>query len=144
MAEDFPWAAPAEIARLSRKPIGRPLAEAVATRLQAGGSLHETDKEYCGHGLFWTRGRFVLTEVWNGDALIESRYTLWSDREPFVAFLAAQSDYSLAGADPQVPELFTADPFHLNNQRLSRQRLRAFAGLPKPTLLGWLFGRRAG
>jgi hypothetical protein len=143
MTEESPWSAPREIARLSRRPIGRKLAEAVARRLQAGGAIFEGHKEYCGHGLFWTKGRFLLTEVLDGGPFEGARHTLWASPEAFVAFLAAQSDYTLAGADPNVPELYAADRFYLNNQRLSRERLRAFARPEKRPLFAGLFRRLA-
>ncbi len=134
-------------------PFGDALARKVAAKLRREGgdsTLRSMHRDYCGHGLVFERGgrpgmpggtpaggpdatgggdrdaigAYVLYEVHDG--YFAQRVGSWASEGEFVAFLAAQSDLSCGGADPGEPLLFTAEPFLLNNQRLSRAQLEAY------------------
>jgi hypothetical protein len=112
--------------------VGTTLANAVATRLEAGRILAFSHPEYCGIGLQCKDGVFVLAEVQDGRmptaeevrqwraAGDQVEYQQFATRSAFVAWLAAQSDASLSGRA-------LAKTFLHDNQRLTLARLRAFA-----------------
>lgn len=116
---------------MSNSTIGVSLAEAVARHLEAGHKLAHSHPEYCGMGLHCVNGVFIYCEVYDGDLLTETQYhnqakqgdapefLAFAERAQFVAWLAGQSDQSLAGLDAQ-------QDWRRNNQRLSLQRLQEF------------------
>jgi hypothetical protein len=118
---------------MSDSTVGAVLAEAVATRLQAGERLAYHHPEYCGMGLHYSGGAFIYCEVNDGDMPDQQQYQQWkasgnageflafADRAGFVAWLAAQSDASLSGRDLSQAWLH-------DNQRLTLKRLQEFAG----------------
>jgi hypothetical protein len=118
------WSQPDAIAQLSREPFGRKLAQQVADALTEGNSFLHCHRDYCGHGLIRdaNTGRIDIVEVFDGYA--GGPLISFPSRESFVEFLAEQSDYSLCGEAPEPPSLHTADPFYLNNQRITRAFLR--------------------
>lgn len=120
------WSAPERIAALSKEPFGIALMQRVAERLQnSGKSMCYCHREYCGHGLFFEDGKFQLAEVQDGDP----RHTLssWETVFSFIAFWSQQSDYTCSGADAAAEVFFAKDSFNLNNQRITRERLKEYA-----------------
>lgn len=116
--------------RLSREPIGLPLAERVTARLvkDAGRKgVWNSHRDYCGHGLIYLAPEFRLVEVHDGQAAEGRVLSVWTSDSGFSAWLAGQSDFTLSGADAREPLLHTAVPARLNNQRLTRNRLQAYA-----------------
>ncbi len=111
--------------------VGPALAEAVATRLESGRILANSHPEYCGIGLQHAGGKFIVSEVYDGELFSESQYAqarqrgdqpefaVFASRAEFVAWLAQQSDESLAGQN-------LAQEWLRGNQRLSLARLQEF------------------
>lgn len=127
MTQEFYWSTPERISGLSRAPFTRELAAQVAARLKQGHSLCNCHRDYCGHGLTFHNGRFLLLEVCDGVPEPETNDVIadW-DEEGFIDFLASQSDYSCSGADPDTPLFYTARRWGQNNQRITQRRLEEF------------------
>lgn len=115
----------------SSSPVGQALAEAVASRLESGQILANSHPEYCGIGLQYTNGVYIVSEVSDGELFSESQYAqarqrgdnpefaAFHTRAEFVAWLAQQSDASLSGNE-------LAQEWLRGNQRLSLARLQEF------------------
>lgn len=131
METQTPWSHPDRIERLSQAPVGRDLADLVATQLRLdsnkGRGLWNSHRDYCGHGLIFECDEFRLIEVRDGSGRDADVISSWESAEEFVGWLSEQSDYSLAGADPGELNLYTDSPSRLNNQRLSIARLRVYS-----------------
>ena len=120
------WASDEAIQLLSKEAIGAELAAKVAERLikDAGNTgLYHGHRDYCGHGLICSEGRFYLVEVYDGYADPSRSILEWKNKKTFSGWLEKQSDYSLSGADRSRPELLAKSSFELNNQRLTKQRM---------------------
>jgi hypothetical protein len=127
MARPFPWSPAPQIAALSRRPFGKKLARKVAARLSTKrGGLYNSHRDYCGHGLIYVDGKFILLRVFDGWPERKDYLASWNNEEKFIEFLARQSDFTCSGADRRAT-FYKKDRFTVNNQRLTRQRLRAFA-----------------
>lgn len=97
-----------------RTPYGLTLAAQVAARLDQGLTLAHSRRGYGGMGLARGAGaEYQYGEVWDGVLSPSQTFASWA---AFVAWLAAQSDFSLAG--PASPS-----PGSGNNPALTRQRL---------------------
>lgn len=131
MSNDRSWTKKDIIDRLSHSKFGETLARRVATQLKKDdhnrGGLYHDHREYCGHGLVYRDGTFMLMKV--RDGWIEASDTLatWDNEDAFVAFLAEQSDFTCSGADPEAKEFHTEDEFELNNQRINEAWLQEYA-----------------
>lgn len=126
------WSEAGTIKNLDRSVIGRELAAAVAEQLlkhNGKTGIWFSHRDYCGHGLIFQDRQFRLVVVHDGYATEEPVLKEWKDAVAFVDWLSKQSDFSLSGADPQQKELFTTDCFSLNNQRLTRKRLKDYVKL---------------
>lgn len=112
---------------LDKQTYGRTLVEAVVQKLQTqaqdtnqGGTetgLYHAHRDYCGVGLYYIQGAFVLGEVNDGMGPypILARFP---NKEVFITWLSSQSDQSMALiTHPSYP----ASKF--NNQTISRDRL---------------------
>jgi hypothetical protein len=97
-----------------RDTFGWELAEKVANALQRSNGIGYGHRDYCGMGLEYRQGTFYYGELWDG-AMPEPTYE-WSSKENFVAWLAHQSDASLA-------RLEAKESFYWGNQTITRQRL---------------------
>jgi len=117
---------PKTIARLSKKPFGPLLAAQVADRLATGNSMRYSHKDYCGQGLLYRDGCYVIAEFADGEPFAAAVGT-WTDKDSFVAFLASQSDFSCSGTDSTSTLFHTTEPHYVNNQRISGKRLQEFA-----------------
>jgi hypothetical protein len=94
-------------------PFGAALANAVADALDGGVAVTYTHRDYCGMGLCRTGADYEYGPVYDGLLYDGVKFPT---RAAFVAWLAAQSDASLAGReDPS--------PFNWDNQRITRARL---------------------
>jgi len=89
-------------------PYGIALAERVADHLTAGREIAYSHRDYCGMGLFFSRGGFEYSAVADGYPSSSDDNRSFSNREAFVAWLAQQSDVTL---------------FNQGNQGISRARL---------------------
>jgi hypothetical protein len=97
-----------------RTPYGLTLAAQVAARLDQGVALAYGRRGYGGMGLAHGTGiGYQYGEVWDGVVSPSKIFPSWA---AFVAWLAAQSDFSLAGPDTQA--LGSQD-----SQAVTRQRL---------------------
>ncbi len=115
--------------------VGLALANACADKLEQGGKLCYSHRDYCGIGLHFADGKFIYCEVFDGEMPSQSQYAQWQQHGPvgaftafaergaFVEWLAAQTDTSLSGRE-------LADTFLHDNQRLTLARLREFCRLP--------------
>jgi len=98
-----------------RTPYGLALAAQVAARLDLGNALTHSCRGYGGMGLArGTSAEYQYGEVWDGTLSPSKTFPTWA---AFVAWLAAQSDFSLAGPEPQSARTRTA------HQVITRQRL---------------------
>lgn len=117
---------------MSAATVGSDLADRVAQVLEAGKVLAHQHRDYCGMGLRYADGKFIYGEVndgllpsdhevkhWQAGGDIERRS--FSSRLAFVEWLASQSNESLSGAN-------LTQEWLRNNQRLTVERLEAFAG----------------
>lgn len=96
---------------------GPVLADAVATKLEAGGVLGYGHRDYCGMGLEYRNAVWCYGEVWDGAMGAVDQQ--WTSRQMFVDWLANQSDASLANLERQ-------DSFYWGNQTIERVRLQAW------------------
>lgn len=117
--------------RLSRTLFGPALSQAVWRRLMAcpvgEGLVGEFHRDFCGHGLIRTPDGVKLCDIHDGGCGTGEPIANWDSEATFVAFFAAQSDFSCSGWDASEPVFATADEWYRNNQRLTREKLLAFA-----------------
>jgi hypothetical protein len=100
-------------------PYGAALANAVADALDRGVAVTYTHRDYCGMGLCRTGGDYEYGPVYDGNLYDGAKFPT---HDAFVAWLAAQSDATLAGREDPAP-------FNWDNQRITRARLmEAIAG----------------
>lgn len=131
MSSDSNWHKKDLADRLSHRKFGETLARRVAKRLTMEnhnrGGLYHDHRDFCGHGLVYRDGIFLLLKV--RDGWIEASDTLatWDNEEDFVAFLANQSDYTCSGADADATLFYTEDEFELNNQRINEAWMIEYA-----------------
>lgn len=100
-----------------RAPFGAALAAQVAEGLSHGQQLMPYHRDYCGMGLECHNHHYCYGEVWDGRYL--EPQLIFSCAEDFVAWLASQSNKSLA-------RLEEANPWYWHNQTITRQRLLEF------------------
>ncbi|KFE72016.1 hypothetical protein [Hyalangium minutum] len=101
---------------VSKEPFGKPLARKVAQALSRG-DLCFSHRDYCGTGLFLSQsGHYLYATVEDGGPANVLRE--FPSIEPFVEWLAQQSDASLSR--------FGETDFVFLNQTLRRQRLEEF------------------
>lgn len=115
----------------NKVPFGEPLMRKVAARLRASGEsggLQYAHRDYCGHGLFYSQGKFILATV--SDASMDRTLKSWDSEDDFVSFFAPLDDYACSGADPSNRVFRTEDAWELGNQRLTRDRLVEFGDAP--------------
>jgi hypothetical protein len=98
-----------------RAPYGAVLAGLVADALSQGRTLLPYHRDYCGMGLECSGGYYRYGEAWDGRYL--EAQLIFSSREDFVNWLAAQSNKSLA-------RLEETDPWYWHNQTITRQQLQ--------------------
>lgn len=98
---------------LSPFPYGPALAAQVATTLAQGRELAYGHPAHCGTGLNFLEGRYRYGMVWEGTL---EPHLVFLSRPDFEAWLAEQSDLSLALLELQQPELWS-------NQTVTRARL---------------------
>jgi hypothetical protein len=107
--------------------FGRVMANKIADLLEKGETIVQGQKEYCGTGLAFVDHRFVYDDMRDGHLAclgqtppsFDRALAVFSDRAAFVAWLAGQSDHSLAGKEHR-------DPWS-KTQRITLNRLRAVA-----------------
>lgn len=124
------------IDKLDKTVFGLDLADRVAAKISEGHALHEVHRDYGGIGIFplnfhpykppckWETpprgfGVYHVNDGFPGALILKFEH-----RDAFVAWLAAQSDYSMSGGAPG--EMYEEEPFNINNQRITRQDLNAF------------------
>ena len=131
--------------------MGRDLSEQVASKILQGDDLAYRHRDYCGIGIFragWApthhfdlgkqvQGQLVPSSDFEICYVIDGypskRITSFQGKDAFVNWLSAQSDYSMSGCFPN--ELYEeAEPFNMNNQRITRERLTNFVQsvFPRP------------
>jgi hypothetical protein len=106
-----------------RTPYGLALAGQVAARLDQGVALAPSQRGYGGMGLARGAGNtYHYGEVWDGAVSPSQKFAGWG---PFVAWLAAQSDFSLAR--PASHPSSSSDDQAITRQRLTElvQRVEA-------------------
>jgi len=116
--------------RLSREPLGTPLAERVWRKLRneapGNGVIYDHHRDFCGQGLIRTENGVMLADVQDGGHYFGPPIAEWSTETDFVAFLARQSDFSMSGWEAAEPVFFTEDDWYRNNQRLTRAVLERY------------------
>ena len=96
-------------------PYGLSLATQVAARLDEGTTLANSSRGYGGMGLARGAGAdYQYGEVWDGVLSPSKTFPSWA---AFVAWLAAQSDFSLAGPGNKAIDTYSSQ--HVTRQRLS-------------------------
>ncbi len=123
------WSDEKVIAGLSRFKFGIELARQVAAKLKAqciSGGLYYSHRDYCGHGLIYRDGQFMLIEVYDGFPDQSQILATWDSEEEFVGYVAELSDFTCSGADAEVALFYTNDSFWLNNQRITMDWLREY------------------
>jgi hypothetical protein len=103
---------------LSPAPFGPALAAQVAATLAQGHELAYGHPAHCGTGLNFYAGHYRYGMVWEGT--LEPHQT-WATRPEFEAWLAQQSDLSLALLELPQPKLW-------HNQTVTRARLLELVG----------------
>jgi hypothetical protein len=115
---------------LSRTMFGPALMQAVWRKLMTcsvgDGLVGEFHRDFCGHGLIRDKDGVKLCDVHDGGLGTGEAIAHWSSKEAFVAFFAAQSDFSCSGWDASEPVFASADEWYRNNQRLTREKLLDF------------------
>lgn len=128
----------AEIAAISRTPVGKATASAVARKLRqhAEASASGTEqlsaggehRDYCGIGVVYEKGKTEYSIGYVHDGVFAEALKTFSSEGAFVEWLARQSDYSLCGASSDADHLpQESAEFGFNNQRLTRAKLEAYA-----------------
>ncbi|MBO9204410.1 MULTISPECIES: hypothetical protein [Niastella] len=107
-----------EALRQQTEKYGPAFAEKVANGLVKGGWVGYGHPYYCGMGLEYRDGTFKYGEI-NDGYFAEPPTLQWSTKESFVAWLAEQSDASLAR--------FEDSPGYWGNQTINRKRLLVLA-----------------
>jgi hypothetical protein len=108
--------------------FGRVMANKIADVLEKGETIVQGQREYCGTGLAFIDGRFIYDDMRDGrlaclaqtPPTFDQALAVFSERAAFVAWLAGQSDESLAGRREH------RDPWS-RTQRITLTRLRAVA-----------------
>jgi hypothetical protein len=108
---------------LSPTPFGPELANQVADALAQGRWFNYGHPAYCGMGLDFGDGHYRYGSVWESGLEPERTFP---DRAGFVAWLARQSDLSLALLEFEDPTLW-------HNQTVTRARLLELVGRPVGT-----------
>lgn len=129
MSGDTPWTSNETLSRLSREKFGTDLSSLVAEKLQSDDGergLWNVHRDYCGHGLIYRDSQIRLITVQDGHATEGKLLKAWDNADAFVAWLARQSDYSMSGADESEADLLPSSSSNLNNQRITRVRLRDY------------------
>lgn len=124
------WSDDETIANLSRFKYGMELARRVANKLKKqciSGGLFNSHRDYCGHGLIYRDGQFILVEVYDGFPDQSKILATWDSEDEFVLFLAGLSDFTCSGADATSTLFYTDDLFSLNNQRITAEWLQEYA-----------------
>lgn len=115
--------------RLSRKALGAERARRLWEKLQKAaigeGLIHQSHRDFCGHGLIRMQNGVILCDILDGSYPGPAIAT-WATEAEFVAFFARQSDFSMSGWDPAEPVFFTEDRWYRNNQRLTFAIIDAF------------------
>ncbi|HYF34266.1 MAG TPA: hypothetical protein VD994_03160 [Prosthecobacter sp.] len=134
----MPWTPPP----LDPIPYGPDLAARVASYLEQGHSIGYGHRDYCGMGLETCEGKFCYAELNDGrmcpleDLLADTSglTRIFHDRASFIAWLAAQSDVTLA-------RLEDPNDFYHRNQTIDRERIEEFLrvrdAVPKLTQGRW-------
>lgn len=105
---------------LSPTPFGPELAAQTAEALAQGRPFNYGHPAYCGMGFDMVAGQYRYGPVWEGGLEPERTFL---DRAGFVAWLARQSDLSLALLELEAPTLW-------HNQTVTRARLLALLHAP--------------
>ena len=105
---------------LSPTPFGPALAAQVAGVLAQGGWFGYGHPAYCGTGFDVVNGHYRYGMIWEGTL---EPYQIFLGRPEFEAWLAQQSDLSLALLELEEPDLW-------HNQTVTRARLLALVGSP--------------
>lgn len=108
--------------------FGRAMASKIADLLEKGETIIQGQKDFCATGLTYVDGRFVYDDMRDGRLAclaqtppsFDRSLAVFSDRAAFVAWLAGQSDESLAGKKDH------RDPWY-KTQRITLSHLRAVA-----------------
>jgi hypothetical protein len=108
--------------------FGRVMASKIADLLEKGETIIQGQKDFCATGLAFVDGRFVYDDMRDGRLAclnqtppgFDRALAIFSDRAAFVAWLAGQSDDSLAGKKEH------RDPWY-KTQRITLSHLRAVA-----------------
>jgi hypothetical protein len=130
-AEEYAWSYPQVIAALSLEPVGTDLATRVSCALQDRlEPMCYIHRDYCGHGLMYDATTRAFQVCSFDDGYPAAVLQTFNTREAFVEWLAEQSDFSLSGAEGGDAPLRAEGRFALNNQRITRERLRAFVAPP--------------
>jgi hypothetical protein len=127
--DSFPWSTNEAIATLSKGKFGRALAGAVEATLARGrAAIFHRHRDYCGHGLVYEKGRYLLVNIEDGGYAVNlPPVASWSTKEEFISFWEEQSDFGCSGAHSSAVPFYTRDRWARNNQRLTREKLEAFA-----------------
>ena len=115
---------------LSREPFGLSIAKKIASKLECSHGLKyfgNQHRDYCGHGLICDNGVFCVAEISDGLPHSKNPFQKWETKKEFVNWLAAQSDYSMCGADPKQQVIRQGIPRFINNQTITKERLESFA-----------------
>ena len=92
--------------------VSTELATRVANKLASGKDMTKMHRDYCGIGLNFDRGTYVMGECYDGYPCGASQSSeSWRSTDEFVTWLAAQSDHALGNP---------------GNQRITLERLTAF------------------
>ncbi len=108
--------------------VGEVLAKEISTALERGLIITFCHRDYCGMGLRYHEGVFIYDESHDSTIATDQDLASWREKpssqritfmsaEPFVSWLASQTDASLSGAELE-------NHWFANNQRLTIQRLK--------------------
>ncbi len=129
MSDDTRWSSAETLSRLSRQEFGEDLSTLVAEKLRNDDGkrgLWNCHRDYCGHGLIYQDSQYRLVEVNDSSASEGKVIRAFENTGEFVAWLGRQSDFSLSGIDESEREFHSSEPFNVNNQRITRARLRDY------------------
>ncbi|MBW6421182.1 hypothetical protein KX729_06980 [Rhizobium sp. XQZ8] len=107
---------------LSRKALGAERARRLWHKLAEAeigeGLIHQSHRDFCGHGLIRTQDGVILCDIQDG-SYPGTPIATWTTEAEFIDFFSRQSDFSMSGWDLGEPVFFTDDGWYRNNQRLT-------------------------
>lgn len=108
---------------LSKENFSKELIEKFAKRLKQNQGLSYSHRDFCGHGIEYSQGRYELVEIHDGDFNAKNVILSWKTEEEFIVFMIGQSDYTMSCKCTSFPEIYSKETSGWGNQTISEKRI---------------------